>query len=61
MQNIEELVDVICSAVSEFNYETGEDNFEITITVKCEDGFVNEESYEVKDLTYCFPTPQRCS
>lgn len=50
MQNIEELVDIIGSAVSEFNYETGEDNFEITITVKCEDGFVSEESYEVIDL-----------
>ena len=54
MQNIEELVDAIGSAVSEFNYETGEDNFEITITVKCENGFVSEESYEVKDLM----TPQ---
>ena len=50
MQNIEELVDAIGYAVSEFNYETGEDNFEITITVKCEDGYVSEESYEVKDL-----------
>jgi len=50
MQNIEELVDAIGSAVSEFNYETGEDNFEITITVKCEGGFVSEESYKVKDL-----------
>lgn len=50
MQNVEELVDIIGSAVSEFNYETGEDNFEITITIKCEGGFVSEESYEVKDL-----------
>lgn len=49
-KNIELLVDCITSAVSEFNYETEEDNFEIIIRVKCEDGFVSEESYEVKDI-----------
>lgn len=44
------LLDLIGDAIVEFNMETGVDNFEVTVRMKCNDGFVTSEFDEIKEL-----------
>ena len=44
------LLDLIGDAIVEFNMETGVDNFEVTVQMKCNDGFVTSEFDEIKEL-----------
>ena len=48
-KNKERLLDLIGDAIVEFNMETKVDNFEVTVRMKCNDGFVTSEFYEIKE------------